>query len=204
MIDAALLLPMPGGPLISNAFMALSLPLASAAGPMPLTCTSSQVVSHLRMSAMFLPFPMSCAGWEGLYLFTQSGVLSGALTLPLPPPPPPLPLAPPPPLPLAPPAPTNCAAAMVHILVGPEAPAPCVGAEGAAAAAAGSCSGSGLGVAGGGPHAATIAKRPSSSMSVVPCARAFVYLDLPQSVPTRRYVVRPLTADVILPPWRLM
>ena len=59
-----------------------------APGPVPLMCTSSHCVNHRRRSAMFLPFPMSCAGAQGLYLFTHSGVESSTAFFP-----PPLPLA---------------------------------------------------------------------------------------------------------------
>ena len=55
-------------------------------------------------------------------------------------------------------------------------------------AAAGAGAGSGFisSTAGFSPHAATMANKPSSSMSVVPCCLALLYLDLPQSIPTSR------------------
>ena len=164
MIVAALLFPMPGGPLMSTAFIGLSLPLASARGCAPVTWMSSHVDKNLRRSAICLPLPMSCAGAEGLYLFTHSGVGSSALAG----------------------------------LEEPLGPAPAAeGAEGLEGAAAGAQTGATSSRAFGTSstfeaspalraHSATIANRPSSSMRVVPCSLALLYLDWPQSVPTRR------------------
>ena len=62
MMDAALDLPIPGGPEMRTAFMGLSLPFASANGCVPATWMSFHWLRNLRRSAMFLPLPISCAG----------------------------------------------------------------------------------------------------------------------------------------------
>mmetsp|Transcript_4279 Transcript_4279/g.19436 ORF Transcript_4279/g.19436 Transcript_4279/m.19436 type:complete len:263 (-) Transcript_4279:660-1448(-) len=172
MIVAALLLPTPGGPEIRTAFMGLSLPLSSG----PLRWTSSQVVRNLRSSAIFAPLPMSCAGAAGLYLLTQRGVSSSPLAF----------------LNGAGGGAVGAIDALgfgegLGVGTGDFTGFTGVGFTSDLTATESSFFGSGsAAVAGFSPHAATMASNPSSSISVVLCSFALLYLDLPQSIPTSR------------------
>lgn len=66
---AALVLPMPGGPLINTALRGPSLPLACAGAPGPKVAGHAR--SQARRSATSLPLPMSCDASRGLCFSTH-------------------------------------------------------------------------------------------------------------------------------------
>mmetsp|Transcript_14851 Transcript_14851/g.39400 ORF Transcript_14851/g.39400 Transcript_14851/m.39400 type:complete len:208 (-) Transcript_14851:1056-1679(-) len=176
MMCAVLVLPVPGGPAISTAFLLRSLGRAcvpAVPASAPCSCTASQPRSHC-CSVLICPwFPTRSLEVRGLCLSTHSWLSAGTLGVGL----------------------ATCMAGLdAAARLGP-----------AAAAAGVRLGASGLGRGGASSFgtrcdvARMRENRPSSSISFVPWRFASWYLLRPQSWPTIRKVVLPLTACVTLP-----